>query len=258
MSEEKKDVVEEAVKETVEAAEEVAEEVANEVDEVVEEVTEEAKEDAKEVSDAVEEVADQVDEAAEEDASEIKEDVEKVKEKAKEVAEKAKEDIEKAKEDVKEVAEKVKEDVKEAAEDAKEKVEEAVEDVKEKIAEKKASKVDIKAHELIKDIEDAQIKEVADFNVGDTIKVSAKIVEGSRERIQKFEGLCIKKQGGGNRTTFTVRKESNGVGVEKTWPLYSPTVAKIEVVRPGKVRRAKLNYIKDRTGKAAKVKELVK
>ena len=82
--------------------------------------------------------------------------------------------------------------------------------------------------------------------------------EQIRERIQKFEGLVIKKQGGGNRTTFTVRKDSNGVGVEKTWPLYSPTIAKIEVTREGKVRRAKLNYIKKRVGKAAKVKELVK
>ena len=112
--------------------------------------------------------------------------------------------------------------------------------------------------ELIKEIEEAQIKEVTDFRVGDTIKVHAKIVEGNRERIQIFEGLVIKKQGGSNRATFTVRKNSNGIGVERTWPLYSPTIAKIEVVRRGKVRRAKLNYIRSRVGKAAKVKELVK
>ena len=112
--------------------------------------------------------------------------------------------------------------------------------------------------ELIKEIEDAQIKEVTPFNVGDTIKVHAKIVEGNRERVQVFEGLVIKKQGGSNRATFTVRKNSNGIGVERTWPLYSPTIAKIEVVRQGKVRRAKLNYIRSRVGKAAKVKELVK
>lgn len=112
--------------------------------------------------------------------------------------------------------------------------------------------------EIIKEIEAAQIKEVADFKTGDTVKVHAKIIEGDRERIQVFEGLVIKIQGGSHRTTFTVRKNSNGVGVEKTWPLYSPTIAKIEVVREGKVRRAKLNYIRSRVGKAAKVKELVK
>lgn len=112
--------------------------------------------------------------------------------------------------------------------------------------------------ELIKEIEVAQIKEVTDFNVGDTIKVHAKIVEGNRERIQVFEGLVIKKQGGSNRATFTVRKQSSGIGVERTWPLYSPSIANIEVVRRGKVRRAKLNYIRNRVGKAAKVKELVK
>ena len=112
--------------------------------------------------------------------------------------------------------------------------------------------------ELIKEIEAAQIKEVTDFNVGDTIKVHAKIVEGNRERIQVFEGLVIKKQGGSNRATFTVRKTSNGIGVEKTWPIHSPHVEKVEVVRRGKVRRAKLNYLRNRVGKAAKVKELVK
>lgn len=112
--------------------------------------------------------------------------------------------------------------------------------------------------ELIKEIEAAQIKEVTDFNVGDTIKVHAKIVEGNRERIQVFEGTVLKKQGGSSRETFTVRKFSNGVGVEKTWPLHSPHVEKVEVVRHGKVRRAKLNYLRGRVGKKAKVKELVK
>ena len=111
--------------------------------------------------------------------------------------------------------------------------------------------------ELIKEIEDAQIKEVTPFNVGDTIKVHAKIVEGNRERIQIFEGLVLKKQGGSNRATFTVRKFSNGIGVEKTWPVHSPIIEKIEVVRRGKVRRAKLYYLRDRVGKAAKVKERV-
>ena len=112
--------------------------------------------------------------------------------------------------------------------------------------------------ELIKEIEAAQIKEVTDFNVGDTIKVYAKIKEGNRERVQAFEGTVLKRQGGSNRETFTVRKNSNGVGVEKTWPLHSPTIEKIEVIRRGKVRRAKLNYLRDRVGKKAKVKELVK
>lgn len=113
-------------------------------------------------------------------------------------------------------------------------------------------------NEIIKSIEDAQLKEVAEFNVGDTVKVYGKIKEGNRERIQVFEGTVLKRQGTGARATFTVRKASNGVGVEKTWPLYSPNVEKIEVVRKGKVRRAKLNYLRDRVGKAAKVKELVK
>ncbi|MBQ1871159.1 MAG: 50S ribosomal protein L19 [Lachnospiraceae bacterium] len=113
--------------------------------------------------------------------------------------------------------------------------------------------------DIIKKIEQAELKsEIAEFNVGDTVKVYAKIKEGNRERIQVFEGTVLKRQGGSNRETFTVRKFSNGVGVEKTWPLHSPFVEKIEVVRQGKVRRAKLYYLRDRVGKAAKVKELVK
>ena len=113
-------------------------------------------------------------------------------------------------------------------------------------------------NEIIKNIENEALKEVAEFNVGDTVKVYGKIKEGNRERIQVFEGVVLKKQGNGARQTFTVRKASNGVGVEKTWPLYSPNVEKVEVVRKGKVRRAKLNYLRDRVGKAAKVKEVVK
>ena len=113
--------------------------------------------------------------------------------------------------------------------------------------------------DIIKKIEQAELKpEIAEFNVGDTVKVYAKIKEGNRERIQVFEGTVLKRQGGSNRETFTVRKFSNGVGVEKTWPLHPPFVEKIEVVRQGKVRRAKLYYLRDRVGKAAKVKELVK
>ena len=114
-------------------------------------------------------------------------------------------------------------------------------------------------NDMIKNIEAAQLKaEVPQFSVGDTVKVYGKIKEGHRERIQVFEGIVIKKQGGSVRATFTVRKNSNGIGVEKTWPLHSPSVEKVEVIRHGKVRRAKLNYLRGRVGKSAKVKELVK
>ena len=113
--------------------------------------------------------------------------------------------------------------------------------------------------EIIRNIEPAQMKEqVPEFHVGDTVKVYGKIIEGNRERIQVFEGTVLKRQGSSSRETFTVRKLSGGVGVEKTWPLHSPNVEKIEVVRRGKVRRAKLNYLRGRIGKAAKVKELVR
>lgn len=114
-------------------------------------------------------------------------------------------------------------------------------------------------NEIIKNIESAQLKaEVPQFRVGDTVRVHALIKEGNRERIQIFEGTVLKRQGGSTRETFTVRKSSNGVGVEKTWPLHSPHVVKVEVIRQGKVRRAKLNYLRDRVGKAAKVKERVR
>ena len=112
---------------------------------------------------------------------------------------------------------------------------------------------------IIKEIEAEQLKATVDqFEVGDTVKVYGKIKEGNRERIQVFEGTVIKRQNGGVRETFTVRKNSNGIGVEKTWPLHSPSVENVEVVRRGKVRRAKLYYLRTRVGKAAKVKELVK
>ena len=114
-------------------------------------------------------------------------------------------------------------------------------------------------NQIIREIEAEQLKDKIDeFNVGDTVKVYGKIKEGNRERIQIFEGTVIKRQNGGARETFTVRKNSNGIGVEKTWPLHSPSVANVEVVRRGKVRRAKLYYLRDRVGKAAKVKELVR
>ena len=115
------------------------------------------------------------------------------------------------------------------------------------------------ASEIIKSIEAEQLKaEVPEFRVGDTVKVYGKIKEGNRERIQVFEGTVLKKQGTGVRATFTVRKISGGIGVEKTWPLHSPIVEKVEVIRRGKARRAKLFYLRQRTGKAAKVKELVR
>ncbi len=113
-------------------------------------------------------------------------------------------------------------------------------------------------NEIIRKIEATQMKEQPpEFRVGDTVKVYAKIKEGNRERIQVFEGTVLKRQNGGNRETFTVRKTSNGIGVEKTWPLHSPNVEKVEIVRYGKVRRAKLNYLRNRVGKRAKVKERV-
>ena len=111
--------------------------------------------------------------------------------------------------------------------------------------------------DIIKAIEAKQIKENAEnFNVGDTIKVFFKIVEGTSERVQGFEGIVIARRGGGISETFTVRHVAYGCGVEKTFPLHSPHVAKVEIVRYGKVRRSKLYYLRDRVGKAAKVKEL--
>lgn len=112
---------------------------------------------------------------------------------------------------------------------------------------------------LISVIESEQLrKDIPAFNVGDTVKVHVKVVEGTRERIQMYEGVVLKRQGGGLSETFTVRRLSSGVGVERTFPLHSPRVDKIEVTRHGKVRRAKLNYLRDRVGKAAKVKEMTR
>ena len=113
--------------------------------------------------------------------------------------------------------------------------------------------------EIMKSIEDAQLRENRfSFNVGDTVRVSAMIKEGEKSRIQVFAGTVIKIQGTGSRQTFTVRKDSNGVGVEKTWPMHSPLVEKVEVTRRGKARSAKLYYLRDRVGKRAKVKEILK
>ena len=114
-------------------------------------------------------------------------------------------------------------------------------------------------HEIIRSIEKSQMKsEVPQFNIGDTIRVYAKVVEGTRERLQMFEGIVIKRQNGGVRETFTVRRIASGVGVERTWPLHSPRIDRIEVIRRGVVRRAKLFYLRDRIGKAAKVKEVLR
>ena len=103
---------------------------------------------------------------------------------------------------------------------------------------------------------DYRKEDIPEFKVGDTLRVHVKIIEGQRERIQVFEGYVLKRQHGGVNETFTVRKMSNGIGVEKTFPLHSPKIEKIEVVRKGRVRRAKLNYMRGRTGKAAKIRAL--
>lgn len=110
--------------------------------------------------------------------------------------------------------------------------------------------------DIIKSIEQEQLKDnVPEFKAGDTVVVNYRIIEGSRERIQAFEGTVIKRQGGGIGETFTVRRLSYGVGVERTFPVHSPRIADIKVVKRGKVRRAKLYYLRARQGKAAKVKE---
>lgn len=114
-------------------------------------------------------------------------------------------------------------------------------------------------NDIIKSIEAEQLKtSVTDFNVGDTVKVFAKVKEGNRERTQVFEGTVLKRQNGGAKETFTVRKTSNGIGVEKTWPLHSPIIENIEVIRHGKARHAKLFYLRGRVGKKAKVKESIR
>ena len=111
-------------------------------------------------------------------------------------------------------------------------------------------------NEIIRSIESAQLKKnVPQFCVGDTVKVQVKVVEGTRERLQAFEGVVIARRNGSVRETFTVRRTSYGVGVERTFPLHSPRVDSITVTRRGKVRRAKLYYLRERSGKAAKVKE---
>lgn len=114
-------------------------------------------------------------------------------------------------------------------------------------------------YNIIRDLEREALKsDIPSFNVGDTVRVSVRITEGKRQRLQVFEGLVIKKQGGGVSERFTVRKLSGNVGVEKTFPIHSPKVELIEVVRRGKVRRAKLYYIRERVGKSAKVKERIR
>ena len=111
--------------------------------------------------------------------------------------------------------------------------------------------------DLIKTIEESQKRDVASFKVGDTVKVHFKIIEGKTERVQVYEGLVLCFKNAGARRTFTVRKNSYGVGVERVFPLYSPRIAKIEVMRPGRVRRSKLYYIRGKVGKAAKIRELI-
>ena len=112
--------------------------------------------------------------------------------------------------------------------------------------------------DIIRELEKEQLRtDLPKLEIGDTVRVYVKVVEGNRERLQNFEGIVIKMQGGGIRRTFTVRRISYGVGVERTFPFHSPRIGKIEVVRHGVVRRAKLYYLRDRTGKAAKIKERI-
>ena len=113
--------------------------------------------------------------------------------------------------------------------------------------------------DIIRELEQEQMKsEITPFNIGDTVRVHAKVVEGTRERIQVYEGVVIKRQNGGINETFTVRRLASGIGVERTWPIHSPRIDHIEVVRRGVVRRAKLFYLRNSVGKAAKVKEVIR
>ncbi len=112
--------------------------------------------------------------------------------------------------------------------------------------------------DIIKQIEAESLRQVADFNVGDTVRVNFKVIEGNKERIQAYEGIVIARKHGGLRETFTVRRISNGIGVERTFPVHSPKIDSVIVVRKGSVKRAKLYYLRERTGKAAKVKSLNK
>lgn len=113
-------------------------------------------------------------------------------------------------------------------------------------------------NQIVNELTKEQLREDhPEFRPGDTLRVHVKVVEGSRERIQIFEGFVLKRRGGGISETFTVRKISYGVGVERTFPLHSPRIAKIEVMRRGRVRRAKLYYLRDRRGKAARIREIL-
>jgi len=115
-----------------------------------------------------------------------------------------------------------------------------------------------KMSDIIKMIEQEQLRsDIPEIRIGDTVKVFVKVVEGTRERLQAFEGTVISKKHGGNRETFTVRRVSYGVGVERTFPLHTPRIDRVQIVRHGRVRRAKLYYLRDRVGKAAKVRERV-
>ena len=112
--------------------------------------------------------------------------------------------------------------------------------------------------DIIRELEKEQLRsDLPKLEIGDTVRVYVKVVEGNREKLQNFEGIVIKMQGGGIRKTFTVRRISYGVGVERTFPYHSPRIGRIEVVRHGVVRRAKLYYLRERTGKAAKIKERI-
>ncbi len=139
-------------------------------------------------------------------------------------------------------------------------MDEEVKEVKEeqKVEEQKAPKASLQHVNIIKAIEAKQMKDgVENFNVGDTVRVNYKVIEGTTERVQAFEGLVICKKNSGLRKTFTVRKISYGVGVERIFPMHSPRMESVEVLRRGRVRRAKLYYVRGKIGKDAKIKELI-
>ena len=241
----------------------------NKIEKDAEEAVEAVKDKAEEIKEAVEEKAEAVKEAVEAKAEEVKEAVEaKVEEISDDAAEIAKtvavkaddadEAVENKAEELKEAIEDKAEEIKEAVEDKVEEVKEAVEDKAEEVKEAvkgKTRKAGI-YHDPIKLMtEDSMKAERPAFIIGDTVKVHVRIKEGDRQRIQIFEGTVIALKHGGISETFTVRRTSYGVGVERVFPVNSPNVEKVEVVRHGKTRRAKLYYLRDRVGKSAKLKQ---
>ena len=230
----------------------------NKVEKAVEDAVEAVKDKAEEIKEAVEDKVEDIKEAVEEKAEDIKEAVEaKVEEISDDAVEIAKTVAVKA-DDADEAVEDKLEEVKDAIEDKAEEVKEAVKDKVEEVKEAvkgKARKAGV-YHDPIKLMtEDSMKAERPAFIIGDTVKVHVRIKEGDRQRVQIFEGTVIALKHGGISETFTVRRTSYGVGVERVFPVNSPNVEKVEVVRHGKTRRAKLYYLRDRVGKSAKLKQ---